>query len=79
MSVPPTLAPSRLAGSMKGKSSFKIQQEYTAIRKRYWGQHFWACGIFCATTGIVTDEMTKAYIGNHAAHENSTDGFEVEG
>ena len=76
--VPPTLAPSRLAGLMKGKSSHKIQQEFPEIRKRYWGQHFWARGYFCATTGTVTDEMIKAYIGNHTAHDSDSDEFEIE-
>ena len=49
-----------------------------AVRKRYWGQHFWARGYFCATTGTVTDEMIKAYIGNHTAHDSDSDEFEIE-
>ena len=35
VSVPSTMAPSRLAQLMNGKSSYKVQQEFPAIRKRY--------------------------------------------
>ena len=78
VSVPPTMAPSRLAQLMKGKSSFKIQQEFPEIKKRYWGQQIWARGYFCATSGSVTDEIIKEYIEKHGATEGHIDGFEVE-
>ena len=39
VSCPPTMAPCKLAQVMKGKSSFKIQQEFPELKKRYWGQH----------------------------------------
>lgn len=39
-----------------------IQDEFPHLKKRYWGQHLWARGYFCATVGTVTDEMVKAYI-----------------
>ena len=34
--------------------------------KRYWGQHLWGRGYFCATVGSVTEEMIKEYIEKHA-------------
>ena len=78
VSVPPTMAPSRLAQLMKGKSSYKVQQEFPAIRKRYWGQHIWARGYFCASSGAVTEETITEYIARHGAHEDDGDAFEVE-
>lgn len=78
VSAPPTVAPSRLAQLMKGKSSFKVQQEFPEIGKRYWGQHIWARGYFCATCGTVTDEMISEYIERHGKTEQSSDGFEIE-
>ena len=78
VSAPPTVAPSRLAQLMKGKSSFKVQQEFPEIRKRYWGQHIWARGYFCATSGTVTDEMILEYIERPGKTEQSSDGFEIE-
>ncbi len=35
--VPPKLAISDLVHKMKGRSSCKVQREFPAIRKRYWG------------------------------------------
>ena len=37
VSVPPNLSVSQLKQNIKGKSSFRIQQEFPLIRKRYWG------------------------------------------
>ena len=62
VSMPPHLSVSKLVGYMKGKSSRKVQQEFTEIRKKFWGQHLWARGYFAASSGNVTDEVIKAYI-----------------
>lgn len=77
VSVPPNLSISQLMQYIKGKSSFRIQQEYPLIRKRYWGQHIWARGYFCATTGNVTEETIIKYIENQK-HHHEEDGFKVE-
>ena len=65
VSVPPHLAVSEFVTRAKGRSSRKVQQEFPELRKRYWGQHFWARGYFSATSGNVTDEMIDEYINNH--------------
>ena len=62
VSSPPSLSPARIMQYVKGKSSRVLQQEFPSLRKRYWGQHIWARGYFCASSGTVTDEMIKAYI-----------------
>ncbi len=31
---------------VKGTTSRKIQEEYPALRKRYWGKRFWGRDIF---------------------------------
>jgi len=62
---------------MKGKSSFKIQQEFPELNKRYWEQRIWARGYFCGTVGSVTEKAIKLYIEGHRTHEKD-DGFEVE-
>ena len=78
VSVPPTLAPSRLAQYLKGKSSYVIQREFPEIHKRYWGQHIWARGYFCGSSGTITDEMIKEYIANQGKDLAKDDGFNVE-
>ncbi len=77
VSTPPTIAPSKLAQLLKGKSSFKIQQEFPELKKRYWGQHIWSRGYFCTSSGTVTDEMIKEYLDKHKSKEVE-DGFVVE-
>ena len=62
VSPPPGLAPSKIAQYVKGRSSRLIQQEFSHLRKRFWGRHLWARGYFCATIGKVTEKMITAYI-----------------
>lgn len=77
ISTPPHLAPSKVAQLLKVRSSFKIQQEFPELKKRYWGQHIWARGYFCASSGNVTDEMIKEYIEKHKIKQEDDD-FVVE-
>jgi len=77
VSAPPNLSPSQLAQHMKGKSSFRIQQEFPELKKRYWGQHIWARGYFCSSVGVVDEEAVKQYIEGHRNHENE-DAFAIE-
>jgi len=62
---PPQVSVSKLVLRIKGKSSYKLQREYQALRKKYWGPHMWARGYFACTTGNVTDDMIKTYIEGH--------------
>ena len=64
VSVPPQLSVAKLAQYIKGKTSRKILQEYPALSKRFWGQHFWSRGYFAVTSGAITDEMIVDYIKN---------------
>lgn len=41
VSIPPSLAISKLVQYIKGKSSRKLMQEFKDLSKRYWGQHIW--------------------------------------
>jgi putative transposase len=65
VSCPPVLSPAKIAQYLKGVTSRKLQEEFPHLKKRYWGQHLWARGYFCATVGSVTQEQIKAYIENH--------------
>ena len=76
VSCPPSLAPAKIVQYLKGRSSRILQEEYPQLRKRYWGQHLWARGYFCATVGTITDEMIKEYIEKH---NDESDNFTVEG
>ena len=56
------IAPSKIAQYLKGRSSKLLQDEFRDLGKRYWGQHLWARGYFCATVGSVTKDMIQEYI-----------------
>ena len=62
VSAPSHLSPAKMAQYLKGKSSFRLMQEFPALRKRYWGSHLWGRGYFCSTVGAVTEETIKKYI-----------------
>ncbi len=77
VSIPPQLTISRFVQRVKGKSSYKLLQEFGHMRKTYWGRHVWARGYFCCSSGNVTDEVIKAYIEDQR-HEEDAD-FRIEG
>ena len=67
--IPPRLSVSDFMRRVKGCTSRKIQQEFPELRKRYWGQRFWARGYFCTTSGNVTNQTIMNYIANHSGDE----------
>lgn len=67
--IPPKVSVSDYMRRVKGCTSRKIQQEFPELRKRYWGQRFWARGYFCTTSGNVTNETILNYIENHTEDE----------
>jgi len=75
LSCPTDMAPSKIAQYLKGRSSKLIQEEFPSLKQRYWGQHLWARGYFCATVGSVTDEMVREYIANQ--EETTANTFKV--
>lgn len=62
---------------IKGRTSSKLFEEFPALKKRYWGQHFWARGYFCGTVGEVSEEMIKEYLEHHFEPDLAKD-FQVE-
>ena len=79
VSVPPQVSVSELMRRIKGRSSRKILQEYSEMRRQFWGRHFWARGYFAASSGNVTDEMIKQYIESQGEQppDEQDDNFKV--
>ena len=71
VAAPPQLAPAKLVQYLKGRSSRMLQEEFPHLRKRYWGQHLWARGYFCATVGAVDEKTIQAYIENQKWDEDA--------
>ena len=76
LSCPPTLSPAKIMQYLKGRSSRLLQEEFPELKRKYWGQHLWSRGYFCATVGSVTEEMIKEYIENQGRQENKD--FKIE-
>ena len=76
LSVPPELAPAKVVQYIKGRSSRLLQAEFPELGKRYWGQHLWARGYFCATVGAVDEETIKHYIETQRWDEDD-EGFKI--
>ena len=75
VSVPPQLSPASLMQSIKGKSSRFMFLEHPFLEKQLWGQHLWARGYFCASSGTVTDDVIKEYIERQDKPRD--DGFNI--
>lgn len=77
LSCPPSMAPSKMMQYLKGRSSRLLQDEFPELKKKYWGQHLWARGYFCATAGTVTEEIIRNYIANQL-DEGKGEVFKIE-
>ena len=78
VSAPTDLSPSKIAQYLKDKSSHRLQREFKTLQKRYWGQHLWARGYFCATVGAVNEEVVKRYIENQNDDEGEFKVWDVD-
>lgn len=47
---------------LKGISSRILLQEFTHLRKQFWGWHLWVRGYLAVSTGNLTDAMVRDYI-----------------
>ena len=73
---PPKLSVSEIAKQFKGRSSRLLQKEFPHLKKRYWGQRFWAPGFGSWSTGNITDEMVQDYLEHHRKpNDNKDDNF----
>ena len=61
----PSLCVSDIVKRLKGRTSRRLQEEYPALSKRYWGRHFWAIGYGVWSTGNITDKMVQDYLEHH--------------
>jgi len=76
LSAPPQLSPAKLVQYIKGRASRRLQDEFPELRKRYWGQHLWARGYFCATVGAVDEDTIRRYIENQKWDQDDQ-GFKI--
>jgi putative transposase len=76
---PPSRSISDLVKRLKGRTSRRLQEEFPALGKKYWGQHFWGIGYGVWSTGNITDEMVQEYLEHHRDPSNTdNDNFILE-
>ena len=78
VSAPPYTSVSKAVQRIKGVTSRKLQQEFPELKKRYWGQHFWARGYYVVSSGNVTDEMWMEYIRKQRDESEPFGDFQVK-
>ncbi len=76
VAAPPQLSPSKLVQKVKGRSSRRLQEEFPHLRKKFWGQHLWARGNFCATVGAVDEQTVREYIESQK-WDDDVEGFKI--
>jgi putative transposase len=69
----PTQKISQIMQWLKGTSSRMLLQEYSHLRKKFWGRHLWARGYLAVSSGTVTDEMIKQYIDEQEGEQVADD------
>ena len=74
----PKLNVSSIVKSLKGRSSRRLQQEFPKLKKRYWGNHFWASGYGVWSSGNITDKMVNEYLEHHRRKEDDSSAFILE-
>lgn len=59
--VPPKESISDVVGTLKGKSAIRVFNLIPQLRRKYWGNHFWARG-YCVDTVGLNLEMIRNYV-----------------
>ena len=62
VSYRPTQSISKIMQNLKGISSRVLLNEFSYLKKIFWGKHLWARGYMAVSSGNITDEMIKEYI-----------------
>ena len=78
VSAPPELAPSEIMRRIKGRTASKLFEEFPALKKRYWGRHFWARGYYVSTVGR-NEAAIREYIRKQQAEDQRLDQLEMFG
>ena len=62
LSYRPQQSVSEIVQWLKGISSRVLLQEFSHLRRQFWGKRLWARGYLAVTSGTITDDMIKKYI-----------------
>ena len=78
LSYPPKLSVSEIVKRLKGRSARLLLDEFSELKRRYWGQHLWGIGYGAWSSGNITDEIIQKYLDHHKDNPNSDQNFILE-
>ena len=78
VSYSPKLSVSELVKRLKGRSARILLEEFSELKKRYYGGHLWSIGYGAWSTGNVTDEIIQKYLEHHKDGPNGDENFILE-
>jgi putative transposase len=78
LSYPPKVSISDMVKRIKGRSARMLLDEFSELKRRYWGQHLWGIGYGAWSTGNITDEMVQEYLNHHKEGPNGDQNFILE-
>lgn len=78
ISYRPQISISKLVQYLKGTSSRILLQEFTHLKKQFWGRHFWARGYMAVSSGNITDEMIQKYIETQEGEPVDYNQFQID-
>jgi len=78
VSYRPQLAISKLVQYLKGGSSRILLQEYSSLKKQFWGRHLWARGYMAISSGNITDELIQKYIEEQEGEPVEAGQFQID-
>ena len=78
LSYPPKVSISDLVKRLKGRSARMMLDEFSELKRRYWGQHLWGIGYGAWSTGNITDKMVQEYLDHHKEGPNTDQNFILE-
>lgn len=78
LSYPPKLSISEIVKRLKGRIARLLLDEFSDLKRRYWGQHLWGIGYGAWSSGNITDEMIQKYLDHHKDNPNSDQNFILE-
>lgn len=70
VSIPPKFGVSSVIGYLKGKSAISIARNFTARRRNFTGESFWARGYYVSTVGF-DEETIRKHIREQDAEDSS--------
>jgi putative transposase len=68
VSIPPKFAVSSVIGYIKGKSAISIARNFTARKRNFAGEGFWARGYYVSTVGL-DEEAVRKYVREQDAED----------